>query len=76
MITGRIAMVDMVKWAATVIQLIGYGLKSLNLAPWNIDLFFAGIGSWFAVGSMWKDKAIMIVHIGAFLSLSLGYLNA
>jgi hypothetical protein len=25
---------------------------------------------------MWKDKAIMVVHIGAFVSLLVGYLNA
>nr|WP_295311800.1 DUF6552 family protein [Roseobacter sp.] len=38
--------------------------------------FFAGIVLWFAVGAMWKDKAIMVVHVGAFLSLLIGYLNA
>jgi hypothetical protein len=25
------------------------------------------IVKWFAVGVMWKDKAIMIVHVGAFI---------
>jgi len=25
---------------------------------------------------MWKDKAIMVVHVGAFISLLIGYLNA
>ena len=35
-----------------------------------------GIFSWFAVGVMWKDKALMVVHIGAFISLLVGYLNA
>jgi hypothetical protein len=33
-----------------------------------------GIFLWFAVGVMWKDKAIMVVHVGAFISLFLGYL--
>ena len=37
---------------------------------------FLGIFLWFAVGVMWKDKAIMVVHIGAFISLLVGYLNA
>ena len=45
-------------------------------APWNIYLFFAGILLWFAVGVMWKDRAIMVVHIGAFISLLGGYLSA
>ena len=68
--------VDIVKWTATVIQLIGYGMTRLNYTPWNVYMFFIGIFLWFAVGVMWKDKAIMVVHIGAFISLLVGYLNA
>lgn len=69
-------MVDVVKWIATVIQLIGYGLTGLNIVPWNVFAFFAGIVLWFAVGVMWKDRAIMVVHVGAFISLFVGYLNS
>ncbi|MFK7867081.1 MAG: DUF6552 family protein, partial [Alphaproteobacteria bacterium] len=35
--------VDVVKWFATFIQLIGYGLTGLNMVPYNIYLFFIGI---------------------------------
>lgn len=68
--------VDVVKWIATVVQLIGYGLTGLNMVPWNIFFFFGGIFLWFAVGVMWKDRAIMVVHVGAFISLLVGFLNA
>ena len=68
--------VDIVKWVATIIQLIGYGLTGLNYTPWNIYLFFIGIVLWFAVGVMWQDKAIIVVHVGAFISLLVGYLNS
>ncbi|WP_440676760.1 MULTISPECIES: DUF6552 family protein [unclassified Candidatus Pelagibacter] len=71
-----IKLVDYVKWIATIIQLIGYGMTGLNMTPYNVYLFFLGIFLWFAVGVMWKDKAIMVVHIGAFISLLVGYLNA
>ena len=74
--TNKIQTVDAVKWLATVIQLIGYGMTGMNLVPYNIFFFFIGIFLWFAVGFMWKDKAIMVVHIGAFVSLLVGYLNA
>lgn len=73
---ARMKPVDIVKWVATVFQLIGYGMTGLNLVPYNIFLFFIGIILWFAVGVMWKDKAIMVVHVGAFASLLIGYLNA
>ena len=72
----NLKLVDYVKWIATIIQLIGYGMTGLNMTPYNVYLFFLGIFLWFAVGVMWKDKAIMVVHIGAFISLLVGYLNA
>jgi hypothetical protein len=68
--------VDYVKWIATVVQLVGYGLTGLNYTPWNVYAFLVGIFLWFAVGAMWNDRAIMVVHIGAFISLTIGYLNA
>jgi len=74
--TNKMLTVDAVKWLATVIQLIGYGMTGMNLVPYNIFFFFIGIFLWFAVGFLWNDKAIMVVHIGAFVSLLVGYLNA
>jgi len=68
--------VDIVKWIATAIQLIGYGLTGLNIVPWNVFAFFIGIVLWFLVGYMWKDKAIMVVHIGAFIAILAGYLSS
>ena len=73
---AKLEFVDVVKWLATVIQLIGYGMTGLNLIPYNIYMFFIGIFLWLAVGFMWKDRAIMVVHVGAFISLLIGYLNA
>ena len=74
--TDKFQAVDAVKWVATVIQLIGYGMTGMNLVPYNVFFFFLGIFLWFAVGFIWKDKAIMVVHVGAFISLLIGYLNA
>ena len=74
--TTNLKLVDITKWIATIIQLIGYGLTGLNIVPYNVFMFFIGIFLWFAVGYMWKDRAIMIVHVGAFISLFVGYLNA
>lgn len=68
--------VDFVKWIATAVQLVGYGLTGLNIVPWNIFAFIIGIVLWFLVGVMWKDRAIMIVHIGAFVAILGGYLSS
>ncbi|MBZ0128903.1 MAG: ubiquinone biosynthesis methyltransferase UbiE [Rhodobacteraceae bacterium] len=68
--------VDIVKWVATVVQLVGYALTGLNVVPWNVFAFIIGIILWFLVGVMWKDRAIMVVHVGAFIAISAGYLNS
>ena len=68
--------VDIVKWTATVVQLVGYGLTGLNIVPWNVLAFVVGIALWFLIGVMWKDRAIMVVHIGAFVAILGGYLNS
>lgn len=73
---AQMQLVDYLKWLATLIQLVGYGMTGLNMVPYNIYLFFVGIFLWFVVGVMWKDKAIMVVHVGAFISLLAGFLNA
>jgi len=39
----KIQTVDIVKWIATIIQLIGYGMTGLNFTPYNVYLFFIGI---------------------------------
>ena len=76
MMSERMQVVDVVKWIATAIQLVGYGLTGMNIVPWYVFAFFVGIILWFAVGVMWKDRAIMVVHVGAFVSLLAGYLSA
>lgn len=55
---------------------MGYGLTGLNIVPWNILAFVIGIILWFLVGVMWKDRAIMVVHIGALIAIVTGYLNS
>lgn len=68
--------VDIVKWVATAVQLVGYALTGLNIVPWNVLAFVIGITLWFLVGVMWKDRAIMVVHVGALVAIVGGYINA
>ena len=37
---AQMQLVDYVKWLATLIQLVGYGMTGLNMVPYNIYLFF------------------------------------
>ena len=68
--------VDIVKFIATAIQLVDYKLTGLYIVPWNIYAFFIAIILWFVVDYMWKDKAKMVVHVGAFVAIFVGYLSS
>ena len=67
--------VDIVKFIATAIQLVGYKLTGLNIVHWNIFVFSIGI-IWIIVGYMWKDKVIIVVHVGAFVAIFARYLSS
>jgi hypothetical protein len=55
-----------VKWSASIFQIMGYTATAFGWTPWNLYLFVVGVLGWFAVGVLWIDKAIMLIHIVAF----------
>ncbi|WP_368411540.1 DUF6552 family protein [Celeribacter halophilus] len=65
-------MVFAVKWGASIIQILGYTATGFGWTPWNLYLFLVGVLGWFAVGAMWNDKALMLVHIVALGAMIAG----
>lgn len=63
-----------IKWAASVLQICGYAATGFGLSPWNAYLFLFGLVGWFVVGVIWNDRAIMLIHIVALVSLIAGLL--
>ncbi len=61
-----------VKWSASVVQILGYTATSFGWTPWNIYLFLVGVFGWFAVGVLWNDRAIMLIHVVALLAMVAG----
>ena len=61
-----------VKWAASLIQILGYTATGFGWTPWNLYLFVIGVFGWFAVGVMWNDRAIMLIHIVALAAMVAG----
>lgn len=66
----RIAFV--IKWVASVIQILGYSATAFGFTPLNIYLFLAGLIGWFMVGVMWNDRAIMLIHLVALGAMFVG----
>ncbi|PYG26716.1 DUF6552 family protein [Pelagimonas varians] len=68
--------VFVVKWGASIIQIMGYTATGFGWTPWNLYLFLIGVLGWFAVGAMWNDKALMLVHIVALGAMLAGMASA
>lgn len=68
--SNRIAFI--IKWAASIIQIMGYAATGFGWTPWNLYLFVVGVLGWFAVGVLWDDKAIILIHIVAFAAMMVG----
>ena len=61
-----------IKWAASIVQILGYSATAFGFTPLNIYLFLVGLLGWFAVGVMWNDRAIMLIHIIALGAMFVG----
>lgn len=68
----RERLVFMVKWAASAIQIMGYTATGFGWTPWNLYLFLIGVLGWFAVGVLWNDRALMLVHLVALAAMIAG----
>ncbi len=64
--------VFVIKWAASIMQIIGYTATGFGFTPWNAYLFILGLVGWFMVGVMWNDRAIMLIHVIALAALLAG----
>jgi hypothetical protein len=64
-----------IKWGASAIQIMGYSATGFGLTPWNLYLFLIGVVGWFAVGALWNDKALMLVHLVALGAMITGMLS-
>lgn len=61
-----------IKWVASIIQICGYTATAFGWTPLNIYLFIVGLIGWFAVGFIWNDRAIMLIHIVALGAMGVG----
>ncbi|MCX7558576.1 ubiquinone biosynthesis methyltransferase UbiE [Sulfitobacter sp. F26204] len=68
--------ITLLKWVASLVQIMGYTATAFGMTPLNIYLFLIGLVGWFTVGVLWKDKAIMLIHIVALFAMIAGMMNA
>lgn len=64
-----------IKWIASIFQIIGYGATAFGWTPWNIYMFLIGLIGWFTVGVLWRDRAIMLIHVIALAAMIVGLIS-
>jgi TM2 domain-containing membrane protein YozV len=72
LVSPRERLVFSVKWGASVVQIMGYTATGFGWTPWNLYLFLVGVVGWFAVGALWNDQALMLVHLVALGAMIAG----
>ncbi|ABF61959.1 hypothetical protein TM1040_2194 [Ruegeria sp. TM1040] len=72
LVSTRERLVFAVKWGASAVQIMGYTATGFGWTPWNLYLFLFGVVGWFAVGALWNDKALMLVHLVALGAMIAG----
>ena len=67
---------DILKWSASIAQIGGYGATAFGMTPLNLYLFLIGLVGWFTVGVLWRDNAIMLIHVIALAAMIVGLLGS
>jgi hypothetical protein len=73
---SRERLVFAVKWGASAVQIMGYTATGFGWTPWNLYLFLVGVLGWFAVGVLWNDRALMLIHFVALGAMIAGMTNS
>ena len=51
-----------IKWASSMVLIVGMLLNAQNVYPINLYITSVGIAGWVVVGYLWKDRSIMILN--------------
>jgi hypothetical protein len=59
---SRVDVIEKIKWAGTILCLIGIALTSYDVYPFNLVLGFIGSSLWTYAGVLQKDRPLMLVE--------------
>jgi len=51
-----------VKWASSIVLMLGMILTSQNIFPYNLYVHFIGLLGWLYVSIVWNDRALIVVN--------------
>ena len=63
---------ELIKWAGTILCLLGIALTSFNIYPANLFLSFIGSALWTVAGFIQRDVPLMLVEFVAVILYMIG----
>ena len=64
-----------IKWAASVVLIVGIILTSNNIYPLNLYFDIVGLTGWFIVAMIWNDRALIVINAVSLAILANGLLT-
>ena len=61
-----------IKWAASIVLIVGIILTSNNIYPLNLYFYIVGLTGWFIVGMIWNDRALIVINVLSLAILTNG----
>jgi|TARA_R100000995_G_scaffold74230_1_gene43181 hypothetical protein len=65
-----------IKWASSIILMLGMTLTSQNIFPYNLYFHLLGTLGWTYVSIVWNDRALLVINSVALSIFINGILSA
>jgi|TARA_A100000172_G_C3034354_1_gene107915 hypothetical protein len=64
-----------IKWAASIVLIIGMLFTANNIYPLNLYFHVVGLAGWFIVAMIWNDRALIVINAVSLAILANGLLT-
>mgnify|MGYP003679303616 FL=1 len=64
-----------IKWAASIVLIIGMLFTANNIYPLNLYFHIVGLAGWFIVAMIWNDRALIVINAVSLAILANGLLT-
>lgn len=64
-----------IKWAASIVLIIGMLFTANNIYPLNLYFHVVGLAGWFIVAMIWNDRALIVINAVSLAILTNGLLT-
>ena len=64
-----------IKWAASIVLIIGMLFTANNIYPLNLYFHIVGLVGWFIVAMIWNDRALIVINAVSLAILTNGLLT-